>query len=1025
MTKARLILLLGAIGFIPYQANAQYGPFPKPAPIAVGDQILSPSVLSLAGSMAQLASGGGWDTTLSLVNTGAAAPAEARLNFVDDKGNPLLLPFTFPQVPSSAGPLVASTLDRTLNPNSLLVIDSQQPGNPNAQVGSAQLVTSGNVGGFAIFKYMPAGQEAVVTLETRNAPSYVLAFDNTGLLATGVAIANVTTQPANIPIIIRDDTGSKIGAAIVSLTGQGHTSFLLADNYAITRGKRGTIEFDTPLSGQITALGLRTNGSALTTLPLLADVTAGGGSMAQVASGGGWQTTFTLVNTGSSSAQAQLSFFDDNGNALSLPLTFVQSGIITMDSTLSQTIAAGATSVILTQGNNTAASVGSAQLTTTGNVSGFAIIRYNPTGQEAVVPLETRDASAYVLAFDNTNGLAAGLALANVSNQAANVPLVFRDDTGASLGTATIHLAAHGHTSFMLTDSYTPAADKRGTVEFDRPAGTQISVLGLRATPTGALTTIPVLSTVAETGLSVLRGRTLSLAFTSTLNLAGSTIKIEQPTLNFSVSASPQPDGMYKLLIAGDSGNTCLVNGILGIHYVSCSSLDTCVTPAALGISGNTATFSGPQGGASCNYIDNTTPPTVVLPITAVTFSITFTDLTTGSFAGNISLNISPPPAGCIDGFDSACSGTLQGTFTSTLPGGIGPSPVLSSISPATASPGQTVTVTIQGQETNFAQGTTQVGAGPGITAINVAVVDRTHLTAQFTVDAAAVSGSRTVTATTGAEEAVLLNGFEIVIQSPSGPFTYTSIDPPASTSTIASGVNTSGHVVGYYTDTSGMHGFLMSAGAFSAIDFSGASATTAAGINSAGQIVGTYVANGLHGFLLAGGSHTTLDFPGIPNATPSGINNSGQIVGSYNNGVGFRGFVQSGNSLSSFAFGDNLHTEAYGINDFGSVVGIYADASGNQHGFLRQAGVFTSIDVPGASFTNATGINNAGKIVGFYGDSSGVHGFLLDGGFKTFDFPGTVQTQPRGISDSDQIVGDYAINGTFHGFIANVVVQQ
>jgi probable HAF family extracellular repeat protein len=129
--------------------------------------------------------------------------------------------------------------------------------------------------------------------------------------------------------------------------------------------------------------------------------------------------------------------------------------------------------------------------------------------------------------------------------------------------------------------------------------------------------------------------------------------------------------------------------------------------------------------------------------------------------------------------------------------------------------------VTIQGQETNFAQGTTQVGVGPGITPINVAVVDRTHLTAQFTVDAAAVPGSRSVTVTTGAEEAVLLNGFEIVIQSPSGPFTFTSIDPPASTSTIAYGVNTSGQVVGYYTNnTSGMHGFLMSAGAFSAIDF-------------------------------------------------------------------------------------------------------------------------------------------------------------------------------------------------------------
>jgi hypothetical protein len=271
----------------------------------------------------------------------------------------------------------------------------------------------------------------------------------------------------------------------ISLAAQGHKSFLLTDDYGITTGVRGTIEFDAPVSGPITALGVRANGSALTTLPMLADVTASGGSMAQVASGGGWQTTFTLVNTGTSPAQAQLSFLDNNGNALSLPLTLVQSG----------TIAAGATLVVLAQGSNTGpAVVASAQLTTEGNIGGFAIFRYNPTGQEAVVPLETRAASGYLLAFDNTNGLATGVALANLSNQAASVPVVLRDETGVSLGTAAINLAARGHASFMLSDSYVAVAGKRGTVEFDSPAGTQISVLGLRATPTGAVTTIPVLA---------------------------------------------------------------------------------------------------------------------------------------------------------------------------------------------------------------------------------------------------------------------------------------------------------------------------------------------------------------------------------------------------------------------------------------------------------------------------------------------------------------------------------------------------
>jgi len=106
---------------------------------------------------------------------------------------------------------------------------------------------------------------------------------------------------------------------------------------------------------------------------------------------------------------------------------------------------------------------------------------------------ETPNASGYVLACDNTREAQTGLAQANVSNHATSVPVILRDDAGVILGTAAIHLAAFGHTSFMLADNYTALAGRRGTVEFDTPAGTQISAIGIRATTARALTTIPVL----------------------------------------------------------------------------------------------------------------------------------------------------------------------------------------------------------------------------------------------------------------------------------------------------------------------------------------------------------------------------------------------------------------------------------------------------------------------------------------------------------------------------------------------------
>ena len=44
------------------------------------------------------------------------------------------------------------------------------------------------------------------------------------------------------------------------------------------------------------------------------------------------------------------------------------------------------------------------------------------TEQEAVVPMETRNASSYLLAFDNTSGLVLGVAVENVSAQAPSSP---------------------------------------------------------------------------------------------------------------------------------------------------------------------------------------------------------------------------------------------------------------------------------------------------------------------------------------------------------------------------------------------------------------------------------------------------------------------------------------------------------------------------------------------------------------------------------------------------------------------------
>jgi hypothetical protein len=157
-------------------------------------------------------------------------------------------------------------------------------------------------------------------------------------------------------------------------------------------------------------------------------------------------------------------------------------------------MAAGATLLIVSTGVQTLIT-GSAQLATTGHVSGFVIFRHN--GQEAVVPLESRNANGYIIAFDNTNGTATGIAVNAVSSQQVNVPVIVRDDTGAQIATDTIALAANGHYAFTLgTDRYPAALTIRGTIEFDKPADARIGALGIRIPSVAAhtYTTLPALA---------------------------------------------------------------------------------------------------------------------------------------------------------------------------------------------------------------------------------------------------------------------------------------------------------------------------------------------------------------------------------------------------------------------------------------------------------------------------------------------------------------------------------------------------
>jgi hypothetical protein len=89
-----------------------------------------------------------------------------------------------------------------------------------------------------------------------------------------VAVNAVSTQPVNIPVVVRNDAGTQIASGSIALAANGHSAFTLAvDKFPETAGIRGTIEFATPAGAQIGALGIRIPvgvAHTFTTLPALA-----------------------------------------------------------------------------------------------------------------------------------------------------------------------------------------------------------------------------------------------------------------------------------------------------------------------------------------------------------------------------------------------------------------------------------------------------------------------------------------------------------------------------------------------------------------------------------------------------------------------------------------------------------------------------------------------------------------------------------------------------------------------------------
>ena len=240
-------------------------------PFTVEQTAASTAGLSAIGSLPHVTSGGYWEDTITLINTGAASE-ETLVSFYDDNGNPLSLPVNFPQAPL-AEPLMASSIDRTLLPGAELLIQTVGPDAQPVVAGWALVRASGSLTGYSVFRWgePPNQQEATAQLENRTPNAFVLSFDQTGGYVLGVAVANPASAAANVLAALYDDGGLLLSATTIALPALGHTAFMLSDQFPAAAQKRGTLVLTIPTGGQISTLAFRANtaGSLASVLPLV------------------------------------------------------------------------------------------------------------------------------------------------------------------------------------------------------------------------------------------------------------------------------------------------------------------------------------------------------------------------------------------------------------------------------------------------------------------------------------------------------------------------------------------------------------------------------------------------------------------------------------------------------------------------------------------------------------------------------------------------------------------------------------
>jgi hypothetical protein len=254
----------------------------------------------------QVAFGGGYSTTFVITNTGTTAVASS-VNFYDQNGTPR---------PELSMPVI-------LGPGNSTRFSLPNIGSGITVVWGQIAAGTGTVQGVATFDFRaPNGvlQTTVGVLGLEAGSSFLLPVDVAASASTGIAFANANAgNQVTVNLRLLDETGSQVNSTTKTLPARGQISAFVTElGFPQPIGTfRGTLVVDAG-GGSIAATALTEKEGILSALPVIPS----GGSVAsagktvyfpQVAFGGGYTTTFVIMNTGTTSVSSMVNFYDQNG----------------------------------------------------------------------------------------------------------------------------------------------------------------------------------------------------------------------------------------------------------------------------------------------------------------------------------------------------------------------------------------------------------------------------------------------------------------------------------------------------------------------------------------------------------------------------------------------------------------------------------------------------------------------------------------------------------------------------------------